>query len=97
MLQLQTMCRRGQIQEALNQLPKEPPAMPNIRAEPDPVTVEDSMVVEEDVNDVANQLETLGAGEPQQRTNEPDEDGWITVRKAGGKSRTNKNDIETNR
>lgn len=41
---------------------------------------------------------SLATEELRRKTNEPDEDGWITVRKTGGKyHQTNNNNDNTNR
>lgn len=98
LLQLQKMCQQGRIREALDQLPKERPAMPSIRAEPEPVTPDREMIVEEDMDAVSKQVASLATEELRRKTNEPDEDGWITVRKTGGKHhQTNNNNDNTNR
>ncbi|XP_003747798.1 uncharacterized protein LOC100904827 [Galendromus occidentalis] len=85
MVNLSKLCKRGSIQEALDQLPEGKPSLPDARPEPSQNIDDDEMVDVSEVDEMSDQVAALNSQRSsRRRTNEPDEDGWVQV------NRTNK-------
>lgn len=59
MVNLTKQCRNGSIQEALEQLPKTRPALPDARPEPSQTVDDEDMVDVSEISDVADQVRLL--------------------------------------